>query len=148
MSVSVFRFHPLDPHGRLSSEDGETLEKLVREHNESSIEPDSFSLAIFDAPQFLDCGKRPESISCPDCSVAFDHTEWHAVMDADALGDGGFRLNATLQCACGQAFTLDDLTYHPPCAFASSWLSVRVHSHFFTGWLHSLPTLGFIESPC
>lgn len=146
MSESVFKFHPVEVRTELSPDDAARLRELICEHNPSSIDPNSFSLETFGTPQFLDCGTRFESVCCPQCGAMLNHAEWQSAMDADFSTATGFRLSESIRCPCGNTATLDNLTYHATCAFASACLSVRVHSHFFTGWLNDLPAFGFVEA--
>jgi len=146
MSETIFKFHPLHPRDKFDSDDVAAIEALILEYNESSIDPSSIRLETFNNVHFIDCGTRLERIRCPRCSTEIDRDVWQSAMDADYTDENGFALSEWIDCSCGFASQLHGLVYQAPCAFASACLSVRVHSHFWAGWLGHFPWVGQIEA--
>lgn len=146
MSESVFKFFPLEPTRGFHDTEPESLIATIRDNGGTSIDTQSLELHDHSGIQFIDCGSRLERIRCPCCGADFKTDFWQSVMDADFDSESGFALERTLKCQCDYESTLNALNYHAECAFSRAWISVIVHSHFWTGWLSRYPWIGLVEA--
>ena len=146
MSDTVFKFYPLNPRCTFEPEVVTGIESFLRRFNGASIVEGSIEVMTFDGIQFIDCGTNFQCVCCARCGREIDHDLWQDTMDADYLEASGFQLSERVSCSCALSSLLYGLTYHASCRFASACLSVRVSSHFLTGWLRHFPWIGLVEA--
>lgn len=147
MSETTISFFPLDPHRVLHVKEIERIRHFLITENSNAIVADSISVETFGKVQFIDCGSNLHSIKCARCGDEIDNSRWQDAMSKDFSESSGFRLETTLACAkCEFVSNLHGLRYKEYCGFASGRMSVRVLSHFWSGWLLHLPWIGMVEA--
>ena len=146
MSDSMFKFYSLEPTRSIRDDEVKALTEFLQRENETSIVQGSIELVNFEGIQFIDCGSRLERIGCPKCGMDVPLDAWQEVMTADFSESSGFRLREVYHCDCGFESALNALVYDGHCGFGCACLTVRVFSHFWTGWLRSMPWIGVVEA--
>ncbi len=122
------------------------MESWLLSANKHAIDPKSILLNEYDGIQFIDCGNNLKSIKCPKCGKQINVGIWKELMEKDYDILRGHKMVEVYQCSCELTSKLYALNYKSPCGFSTSWLSVVVVSHFWTGWLLNFPWIGYVEA--
>ncbi|MCA9171805.1 MAG: hypothetical protein KDB23_29255 [Planctomycetales bacterium] len=147
MSETTISFVPLDPYSSFQGNEIAQIRNFLVAENSNAIVLDSISVETFGKVQFIDCGANLKHIKCARCGDEIENGVWRDAMTADVSEDSGFKLETTLKCPkCKFVSKLHGLSYKEHCAFASARISVRVHSHFWSGWLLHIPWIGIVEA--
>lgn len=147
MSETTISFFPLNPHSNFGSDEIAQIRNFLLTENTNAIVVDSIKIETFGKVHFIDCGGNLRLIKCARCGEVIEKSIWQTAMNADFSENLGFKLETPLKCAkCGFASKLNGLCYQEHCGFASARISVRVFSHFWSGWLLHLPWIGMVEA--
>ena len=123
MSDYIVKIVPQNPLCKIS----EFALAKAKDFLESRLLCDSIQIEKYDTPAFVDCGSNLESIECPECGADLDLGWWSEAMDA-AHEKNFVSPEMELPC-CGRTASLNNLKYHPPCAFACCVIEILNPKH-------------------
>jgi hypothetical protein len=147
MSETTLSFFPLHPLSSFNHDEITQIREFLIAENSNAIVVDSIKVETYGRVQFIDCGANLRRVACPRCSLEIENSRWQDTMSADFSIESGFKLQASLKCPkCEFASKLHGLRYKEHCGFASARISVRVFSHFWSGWILHLPWIGMVEA--
>ena len=101
---------PVDPLGKPAQERIDAAFNLLQKLRPDGEDPE---LYVGDTPKFFDCGSNFESVFCPFCEAALEHSWRSNAMNCWWESEGQRALSVETPC-CHRKTTLNDLDYDAP----------------------------------